>query len=49
MSEQLDAATDPAGLDEDVHWDAPRQCLHDDQLPLDVRGAGALVHLYAGP
>ncbi|MEU2395032.1 hypothetical protein [Streptomyces sp. NPDC007369] len=40
---------DPAGLDEDVHWDVLQQCLHDDQLPLDVRVAGALVHLYAQP
>ncbi|MCZ4103056.1 hypothetical protein G3I60_43400 [Streptomyces sp. SID13666] len=40
---------DPAGLDEDVHWDVLQQCLHDDQLPLDVKVAGALVHLYAQP
>ncbi|WP_345627121.1 hypothetical protein [Streptomyces thinghirensis] len=40
---------DPAGLDEDVHWDVLQQCLHDDQLPLDVRVAGALAHLYAQP
>ncbi|MFD7957134.1 hypothetical protein ACFV4X_27030 [Streptomyces ardesiacus] len=40
---------DPAGLDEDTHWDVLQQCLHDDQLPLDVRVAGALVHLYAQP
>lgn len=40
---------DPSGLDEDVHWDVLQQCLRDDQLPLDVKVAGALVHLYAQP
>ncbi|WP_033819398.1 hypothetical protein [Kitasatospora sp. MBT63] len=37
---------DPAGMDEDDHWDMLQQCLHDDELPLDVRVAGALVLLY---
>lgn len=40
---------DPAGLDEDAHWDVLQQCLHDNGLPLEVRVAGALVHLFAQP
>jgi hypothetical protein len=40
---------DPAGLDEDSHWDVLQQCLNDDDLPLEVRVAGALLHTYAVP
>ncbi|GGM26439.1 hypothetical protein GCM10010129_83660 [Streptomyces fumigatiscleroticus] len=34
---------EPVSLDEDSHWDLLQQCLHDDELPLDVRVAGALL------
>ncbi|MBK3629142.1 hypothetical protein JHN59_30850 [Streptomyces sp. MBT49] len=37
---------DPAGMDDDQHWDTLQQCLHDHDLPLQVRVAGSLVLFY---
>ncbi|UNZ21340.1 hypothetical protein [Streptomyces sp. 891-h] len=37
------AKAEPVGLDEDSHWDLLQQCLYDEELPLDVRAAGALL------
>lgn len=37
---------EPAGLDEDSHWEILHQCLTDTALPLDVRAAGALLLLF---
>ncbi len=37
---------EPAGLDEDSHWELLHQCLNDEDLPLDVRTAGALLLLF---
>ncbi|MCX5174581.1 hypothetical protein [Streptomyces virginiae] len=37
---------DPVGLDEDSHWELLHQCLTDADLPLDVRGAGAILLLF---
>ncbi|MFG2989269.1 hypothetical protein ACGFZK_08210 [Streptomyces sp. NPDC048257] len=38
--------TDPAGLDEDSHWELLHQCLNDKNLPLEVRAAGAILLLF---
>ncbi|MEU5416103.1 hypothetical protein [Streptomyces clavifer] len=37
---------EPEGIDEDTHWDLLHQCLHDEDLPLDVRAAGSLLLLF---
>ncbi|MFH8687464.1 hypothetical protein ACH4EC_11400 [Streptomyces anulatus] len=37
---------EPEGIDEDTHWDLLQQCLHDEDLPLDVRAAGSLLLLF---
>ncbi|MEU2835334.1 hypothetical protein ABZ667_43360 [Streptomyces lavendulae] len=37
---------DPVSLDEDSHWELLHQCLTDTDLPLDVRGAGAILLLF---
>ncbi|MGW1227562.1 hypothetical protein [Streptomyces sp. NPDC002530] len=37
---------EPEGVDEDTHWDLLQQCLHDEDLPLDVRAAGSLLLLF---
>ncbi|MGW4049546.1 hypothetical protein ACWENA_01845 [Streptomyces sp. NPDC004779] len=37
---------EPELLDEDTHWDLLQQCLHDEELPLDVRVAGSLLLLF---
>ncbi|MFD7400799.1 hypothetical protein [Streptomyces virginiae] len=37
---------EPEGMDEDIHWDLLQQCLHDEDLPLDVRAAGSLLLLF---
>ncbi|MFE5546768.1 hypothetical protein ACFQ71_23460 [Streptomyces sp. NPDC056534] len=38
--------SDPEGIDDAAHWDLLQQCLHDEELPLDVRAAGALVLMF---
>ncbi|MFC9343613.1 hypothetical protein ACFT0G_38985 [Streptomyces sp. NPDC057020] len=38
--------SEPEGLDEDAHWDLLQQCLHDEELPRDVRAAGSLVLMF---
>ncbi|MGP4088806.1 hypothetical protein [Streptomyces sp. KR55] len=37
---------EPETMDEDTHWDLLQQCLHDEELPLDVRVAGSLLLLF---
>ncbi|MFJ3841122.1 hypothetical protein ACIPY6_37250 [Streptomyces sp. NPDC090054] len=37
---------DPVALDEDSHWELLHQCLTDTDLPLEVRGAGAILLLF---
>ncbi|RSS53554.1 hypothetical protein EF912_18190 [Streptomyces sp. WAC07061] len=37
---------EPEGIDEETHWDLLQQCLHDEDLPLDVRAAGSLLLLF---
>lgn len=37
---------DPVSLAEDSHWELLHQCLTDTDLPLDVRGAGAILLLF---
>ncbi|MFD5575250.1 hypothetical protein ACFWJA_46260, partial [Streptomyces cadmiisoli] len=36
---------EPEGMDEDIHWDLLQQCLHDEDLPKDVREAVSLILL----
>ncbi|GEB57137.1 hypothetical protein [Streptomyces gardneri] len=38
--------SEPEGMDEDAHWDLLQQCVHDEELPLDVRTAGSLVLMF---
>lgn len=38
---------DPVSLDEDSHWELLHQCLTDTDLPLDVRGTGAMLLLFS--